>query len=122
MSIELKIKSKHLGEESKIIRFEERKLQRQLSWYRARGGNDGQTKVQDNFFSIRNHRRWDVRNENRATFLARAFIDNKPYRSVEAKRKSDGLFRFYIVPRIVDMVNRYGARKITKEEILKWSE
>jgi hypothetical protein len=32
MSIELKIKSKHLSVEAKIIRFEEHKLTKQIKW------------------------------------------------------------------------------------------
>ena len=33
MSIELKIKSKHLGEEARVIRHEEQKLKKQSAWY-----------------------------------------------------------------------------------------
>jgi hypothetical protein len=97
MSIELKIKSKHLSEEAKIIRFEERKLFKQYQWslnnYRAAGHNDMYPRWDDKAFmsysSLNHHRRWDVRNENRATFLARAYIAGVPYSNVERKRKED---------------------------------
>ena len=36
MSVELKIKSKHLSEEARIIRFEERKFRKQVDWLKGR--------------------------------------------------------------------------------------
>lgn len=122
MSIELKIKSKHLGVEAQIIRFEERKLKQQLRWFiedhRATGANDEpklhQFKPFNMFNSLNRHRRWDVRNENRATFLARAYIAGKSYKSVESRRKEENEYTFYsyIIPRIVAMVAKYGAVKM----------
>jgi hypothetical protein len=120
MSIELKIKSKHLSEEVKIIRFEERKLFKQYQWslnkYRAAGHNDMYPRWNDKAFmcycSINHHRRWDVRNETRATFIARAYIAGIPYKSVEQKRKVDNEpnFQKYILPRVFAMVVKYGKR------------
>jgi hypothetical protein len=121
MSIELKIKSKHLSEEAKIIRFEERKLFKQYQWslnnYRAAGHNDMYPRWDDKAFmsysSLNHHRRWDVRNENRATFIARAYIAGVPYKSVEHKRKADNEpnFQKYILPRVFAMVVKYGKRE-----------
>lgn len=107
MSIELKIKSKHLGVEAKIIRHEERKLKAQIGWAvkRQQFGVDALT---TKFYSIHNHRVWDVRNENRATFLARAYLAGKPYKSVENKIKDKAVLKFYILPRLFEMVNKYG--------------
>ena len=120
MSIELKIKSKHLSEEVKIIRFEERKLFKQYQWslnkYRAAGHNDMYPRWNDKAFmsycSVSHHRRWDVRNETRATFIARAYIAGIPYKSVEQKRKIDNEpnFQKYILPRVFAMVVKYGKR------------
>jgi hypothetical protein len=121
MSVELKIKSKHLSEEAKIIRFEERKLFKQYQWslnnYRVAGNNDMYPRWDDKAFmsysSLNHHRKWDVRNENRATFLARAYIAGVPYKSVEHKRKADNEYRFqtFVLPRVFAMVVKYGKRE-----------
>ena len=121
MSVELKIKSKHLSEEAKIIRFEERKLFKQYQWslnnYRTAGNNDMYPRWDDKAFmsysSLNHHRKWDVRNENRATFLARAYISGVPYKSVEHKRKADNEYRFqtFVLPRVFAMVVKYGKRE-----------
>lgn len=130
MSIELKIKSKHLSEEARIIRFEEKKQLKntryKLNKLRESGHNGDLNleacELNRSYFSLNHHRRWDVRNENRATFLARAFLENKPYVSVEQKRKSENeyTFRCYIVPRVLTMINKYGNNNLTKEQLLEW--
>lgn len=130
MSIELKIKTKHLAQEAKIIRFEEKKL---LKRYRAEIKNHYDLGHNESFMpynspnyrkfeSLSNHRRWDVRNENRATYLARAFLDNKSYVTVEQKRKpeKEDTFLIYVIPRVLTMVNKYGKVQVTKEDILNW--
>lgn len=106
MSIELKIKSKHLGLEAQVIRHEENKLKNEIRWQSARGTAD--SKIVSQYQSIHNHRVWDVRNENRATFLARAYLAGKPYKSVEQKIRDLAVLNYYIVPRIFEMVNKYG--------------
>jgi GDP-mannose 4,6-dehydratase len=65
------------------------------------------------YCSINHHRRWDVRNETRATFIARAYIAGIPYKSVEQKRKVDNEpnFQKYILPRVFAMVVKYGKRE-----------
>lgn len=122
MSLELKIKSKHLGEEARIIRFEERKLLKGIDYRRAKhreSGNNTEYKVWDDknwryYYSLSTHRKRDVRRENRATFLSRAYIAGHSYISVEQKRKPEREFEFhnFIVPKIVNMVARYGADKV----------
>lgn len=121
MSIELKIKSKHLSEEAKIIRHEERKLLKGIQYRRNKHKESGNNteynvyadKAFSSYISLNQHRRWDVRNENRATFLARAYIAGVPYNSVEQKRKEDKEidFRQAIFPRICAMVVKYGKRE-----------
>ena len=121
MSIELKIKSKHLSEEARIIRFEERKQLKQYQWalnqYHATGNNEmfprWENKAFNTYRSLTNHRKWDVRNENRATFLARAFIAGVPYTSVEQKRNPDneGVFNIRVLSRVCAMVAKYGKRE-----------
>lgn len=147
MSIELKIKSKHLSEEARIIRFEERKLFKQFQWAKKKhyetGSNDEYKYYHDpawrKWTDLNNHRKWDVRNENRATFLARAYIAGVPYKKVEQKRKDEWLFTQYILPRIAAMIVKYGKRedgdwewdkqkgryiptKQLKDKILEWSK
>jgi hypothetical protein len=127
MSVELKIKSKHLGEEARIIRFEERKQLKQYQWalnkWHATGNNDMYPRWNDKAFntycSLNQHRRWDVRNENRATFLARAYLAGKDYKTVEHKCNDLVVLRCYIFPRLCEMVNKYGppADKLNK----KWN-
>jgi len=120
MSIELKVKSNHLSEEARIIRFEEYKQLKQYRWalnkHAASGNNDMYEHWNDKAFmaycSLSNHRKWDVRNENRATFLARAYIAGKPYRSLEQKRKDEDLFSGSILPRVFAMVVKYDKREV----------
>jgi hypothetical protein len=121
MSVELKVKSKHLSEEARIIRFEERKQLKQYRWaqkqYHANGNNDMYPRWNDKAFntycSLMHHRIWDVRNENRATFLARAYIAGVPYVTVEQKRKpeNESYFQIFILPRVWAMVVKYGKRE-----------
>lgn len=123
MSIELKIKSKHLSEEARIIRFEEKKLLKGYRWdinqHKSSGHNDPLEPYESSnylkFVSLHNHRKWDVCNENRATFLARAYIAGVPYNRVEQKRKDEIHFLYYILPRVVSMVSKYSGKKIAKE-------
>ena len=132
MTIELKIKNKHLSEEARIIRFEEQKLKKQLRSdisYHISQGHNGKFNCWDSrayrdYYSLNNHRRWDVRNENRATFLARAFIEGKPYKSVESWRKPENEYTFsvFIIPRVLAMVNKYGDKSVTKDLIVLWSK
>lgn len=118
MSIELKIKSKHLSEEAKIIRNEEQKLKKQARWMREHQKDD--RAVMKAFRSLHEHRRWDVRNENRATFLARAYLEGKTYSQVERKCNDPLKRDYYIVPRIVKMVSKYGPQQVEASDIRAW--
>ena len=120
MCIELKIKSKHLALEPKVIKHEEQKLKSQIKYTK---GTDALLVMK--LDSLVAHRKWNVRNESRATELARAYLAGKPYTYVEKKRKDDGMFQLYIVPRIVAMVTRYGTgdqRRIDRKVIQEWSK
>ena len=117
MSVELKIKSKHLSEEARIIRFEERKFRKQVDWLKTH--QQTYDKEHGTMLSLKQHRRWDVRNENRATFLARTYLAGKDYKTVEHKCNDLVVLRCYIFPRLCEMVNKYGpaAQKLSK----KWN-
>lgn len=124
MCIELKIKSKHLALEPAIIRKEEEKLKRRIKYHRS----DDQTSAISlgwKLDSLVRHRKMDVRNESRATHLARTYLAGKPYARAELKRNDDYFYQMYIVPRVVAMVTKYGSgdqRKVTKEVIIEWSK
>lgn len=121
MSIELKIKSKHLALEPAIIRKEEKKI---LKSIRSGYCNDTAAAF-SKYESLHNHRKWNVRNEARATELARAFLIGKPYSEVEQKRKPENEFKFkrYILPRVVAMVNKYNSNRevYTENFISQWA-
>jgi hypothetical protein len=118
MSIELKIKSKHLGLEAKVIKFEEAKLKQQLRWMRKH--QESVQKLEWKLQSITSHRKHEVRNENRATFLARAFIAGVPYKTVEHKVKDHDKRNCYVVPRVLSMVKKYHSWKIELADIQAW--
>ena len=143
MSIKLKIKSKHLALEPAIIRTEERKLIKQIKHYKQyhqlttdRCSYDEHPefyKLYGQFHSLNSHRRFDVRNEARATYLARAYLEGRKYKTIEHEIKELGTFNTYILPRVVSMVIRYKLGKIEKymkpddvkavrEEIKAWCQ
>lgn len=118
MSIELKIKSKHLGLEAKVIKHEEEKLKKQVRWHCDRLSPNDNLVWKLN--SITEHRKWNVRNENRATFLARAFIAGVPYKTVEHKVKDEVKRRVYILPRVLSMVQKYHNRSLEMTDLENW--
>lgn len=124
MCIELKIKSKHLALEPAIIKHEEAKLKRRINHHRS----DDKTSTITlgwKLDSLVRHRKMDVRNESRATHLARTYLAGKPYAHAELKRNDDNFYQLYIVPRVVAMVTKYGNRdqkKIDKAAIIEWSK
>lgn len=124
MSIELKIKSKHLSQEAKIIRCEENKLKAQKQWFKdnEKTNTPEYDKICGGWFILNEHRRTIVRQENRATFLARAYLSGKAYSTVEQKRKEEKEWQFQsvVIPRVVTMVNKYGSNNVTKDAIREW--
>ena len=123
MCIELKIKSKHLSLEAKVIRFEEQKLKKRIRHNRE--GNALELVRQ--LDSIADHRKYVVGRENRATFLARAFIAGYPYTRAEKSRRDDKHWEFNvkILPRVLEMVKKYHPdykvrREITLDTIKEW--
>lgn len=119
--IKLKIKAKHLAEEAKIIRFEENKL-RKVPFHKRSEivkysyGNYARCYLS----SIKEHRRWDVRNEARSTQLAIAYLKGKKYFSVEKLCTDPTKRDVYIVPRVLKIVQKYGDKDTTRKNILDW--
>lgn len=120
MSIELKVKSKHLSVEASIIRHEEVKLKRQIEWKKEKVENFDT--LLSEWHSLNVHRRWDVRNENRATFLARAYIAGVPYKKVEQKRKPENelKFRNKVLNRVLSLVKKYSNTNLDMKHITAW--
>lgn len=112
-SIELKIKSKHLAIEAKIIRAEELKLK-----------TTRPTNYIDKINSLSEHRKSTVRYEARATHLARTYLAHHEYSSVEKSRKSAKEYYFVtkVLPKVVSMVNKYGDTKVSADQIKSWTE
>lgn len=115
MSIELKIKSKSLAAEAKIIRDEENKIskaiRRQMAYQAKTGVLDPQPEKWRvrSLNSIHLHRTLNVRHEARSTLLARAFLAGQRYRDVEQNVKCWFTLRVIIVPKVLVMVNKYRS-------------
>ena len=124
MSTELKIKSKHLAVEASIIRHEERKLKRQSNWKKQhQPENTAEIEaIREEWKSLNGHRRFDVRNENRATYLARAFVAGASYVSTENSRKDENEYKFlqFVIPRTVQLVKKYHNSNMDRTHIEAW--
>lgn len=119
MSVELKIKSKHLALEPAIIRKEEQKLLKQIRSYKEYHQvtinefyvnykeHPDLNNIQSKYARLVSHRRWDVRNEARATYLARAYIKGVPYKVLE--RNNDGKLIKPVMDSLVRMVMKYST-------------
>lgn len=127
MTIELKVKTKHLSEEAKIIKFEERKqlkaAVKHLN-YLAKTGTEPTSldiyKAYSMYHNLQSHRTNDVRNEVRATFLARAFLDGKPYKTVEHNCKDLIKLNSKIMPRAIKIIKKYSKKPIEYQDVQKW--
>lgn len=121
MSIELKIKSKHLALEPAIIRHEEHKLKKRIDWYKMKHQLTGDVSwfglyqnhpdlanLCSKRSSLQSHRRVQVREEARATYLARAYIKGIPYKVVEAKTVEKPPHA--VMQSLIRMVMKYGKR------------
>lgn len=112
MNIELRIKSKSLSEEQRIIRHEEARLKRLIA---------RKTKSQDFLKATREkiylHRTKDVRPEARATFISRAFLQGQDYVCLEQIRYTQPDWE-----RVRQMVKKYGRDdpRITLQKLEDW--
>lgn len=124
MSIELKIKEKHLALEPHIIRCEERKLKARIK-YMKKNSLEKTDILSSQLNSLNLHRRGEVRNAARATHLARTYLAGSPYILAEKKRKKDKepMFQYLIIPKITSMVKKYGTNMASIEDkaIRDWS-
>ena len=121
MSIELKIKSKHLATEPAIIRKEEQKILKQIKWLKQQHQIQNANMFDDMFYpyhrkwwNLQHHRKTVVRNESRATHLARAYLAGIPYEKVEKKIHDDTVLCAIILPRVYNMVAKYQDKPLQK--------
>ena len=116
MSIELKIKSKHLALEPAIIKKEEEKLKLRAKYYREKQEFGKANVLEYKLNSLVSHRKTIVRDEARATYLARAYIAGKNYSDIERNCKD------YLpcYDRVSKMVYKYDMPNFSKEKIFSW--
>ena len=119
MSVELKIKAKHLALEPAIIRKEEQKILKYIRSKKNYQDHNGLAKLNRLYYSLSQHRKTVVRNASRATHLARAFIAGMPYNRVERKRDCEIVFIRSILPEVFRMVAKYGPNPLHKKFDLK---
>jgi len=103
--VKLKIKAKSLAAEAAIIRKEENKFGGMSKW------------------DLQNHRKWNVRNETRATLLAIAWFKHRDYDRSEQSCRDEGKRSAWIEPRVITMINKYsrkGVERFCKPEFLGW--
>lgn len=112
----LKVKIKSLAEEARIIRAEELKAVRRKS---------PDVQLHD---SLRHHRVWDVRREQRSAMLAYAMLRGKEYRKVECERKKNESGYTLNQPdynRVRQLVEKFGGMpyrpiKVEPNVVLDW--
>ena len=130
MSIELKIKAKHLALEPAIIKKEIKKLGRQLS-YEQKDTDVVPYKLINKIDSLHCHLIQDVKREARATHLVRGFMSGKKYSEIERNtplsvysNSFEGHYnRNFILGRMVKMYQKYGPKNHdldTKKMIEDW--
>lgn len=123
---ELKAYSNTISDQSRHLRREARKAKKKWENARVRG-LDTQFKYLELFQDLSNFRKSKVKNTARATYLARAFIEGRKYKSVETKRSDDHLFYNHILPVVTDIINESmdesmydSAGWVTYDEVKAW--
>lgn len=118
-ALKLKVKAKSLAEEAKIIRKEEIRI-KNMKYFDEATQNERRRAL----YQLGSHRIWDVRNEARATHLARAYLRGKKYSNTEGNVSVEGHMnlRIYILKRVLTMVQKYGDRKTTEAQVKEWLE
>lgn len=146
MTIELKIKAKHLALEPAIIRREEKKLASQIkymmekfgvtivTWKMFESDHEHERKLcrlMTKLGELESHRKskdkGSLKSEARATHIARAYLSGKSFSSCEANRKTDtesnSRLYYAILPRVNAMIQKYGrasGRSVSEVAIKYW--
>jgi hypothetical protein len=114
----LKVKIMSLAAEAVIIRKQENKAKRQTLWLRAHKKPETEiSKVYSTWMDLKQHRRWDVRNEARSALLAYGFLRGTPYLKMEAK-----CHEIPDIARVKKLVNSFGGSMFRQFDNMKTTE
>lgn len=102
--VRLKIKSISLADEARTIRRMERRYRKTEGVYTD---------------ALAEHRKSVVREEARATHLARAYLKGEAYLTLEPKVKDIMHLEVHIKPKVKAMVKKYGGRE-AEEHLGQW--
>lgn len=103
-NVVLKIKAKELAEEAKFVRREEHAAYKSFVHSRNSQIFDRANRALIGFQNLQNHRKTVIREEARATHLARMFIAGVPYSLVESNTAP---LPEYLLEKVVRMVHLY---------------
>ena len=106
MHIYLKIKAKELASEAKHNKLEQRKALKSAAWAKSQGKDRTYAYRMKQFYGMREHLITIVRNEARLTNIARGFLANKEYETIE--RWTHKPLTAVEWNYIADMVMKYG--------------
>jgi hypothetical protein len=115
MTIQLKIKSKHLAAESRIIKHEECKLKNRIKLKPL-----NEKSLVQSLNSLASHRKGIVRSAARSTHLAYGFLRKTSYRRIEDNRtRTEPNWK-----EIERMVVKYGGedQRLIKQRFAEWKE
>lgn len=115
MSIKLKVKSKSLSEEARIIRKEERKQLGYSRYCRTTNEHDYRPSFKE-FLELQQHRTGVVREEARVTHLARAYLKGRSYVSTECPKKP---LPKYLLNRLTKLLGRY-SEDMYEGDVINW--
>lgn len=115
----IKVKVKSLAVEAAIIRQEERGAKASFLWCENNGKPECRQKEFLCYESLRNHRIYDLRKEQRVTLLAYAYLRGRAYSSCErhpwTRHSGPDL------DRVCRMVSKFGGGLYTISHILEWA-
>lgn len=117
--LELKVKACSLAAEARIIRKLELRLKRRKSSSGKILAGLRNGLAADQFFRLQCHRRKEVRQEARATHLARMFLKGREYRIAEQTAEALPDFK-----RISEIATKYGEgnKKLIAQTFGQWRE
>lgn len=120
MSIELKIKTKHLSAEAAIIRREENKLKKSLAWAKANEKAEEEAKLRGQIHSLHHHRTTTVRSHARSAHLAHSYMRGRTYRQIENdKTRTQPNWKA-----IARMIFKYSTEdeRVCKQQFAAWKD
>ena len=121
-SINLKISSNTLADASRHLRREANKFRNKF--HKAKDRNLGtQDEYLEAFQDLSNLRMDYTKKCARAVYLARAFINDVPYKHVESKRNDDKYFYDYVLYEVVNQLNGHSEDYFySYDDVKKWAD